>query len=137
MVKQSILAAVAIFIVWSILDLVIHGLLLANVYAATGPELFRPMTEFKMTLMRVVVFISAATFVAIYTLVVADKRLTTGLLYGALYGVGVGIGMGYGTYAAMPIPYTAALAWFLGSIVRTSLAGLLVGAIVRPSRQEK
>jgi hypothetical protein len=52
-------------------------------------------------------------------------------IYGLLFGVAMGIGMGYGTYAVMPIPYSMALTWFLGTVVEATVGGLLAGLIVR------
>jgi len=36
MIKQSLLAVIAIFITWSILDFIIHGTLLQSTYEATA-----------------------------------------------------------------------------------------------------
>jgi hypothetical protein len=48
-----------------------------------------------------------------------------------LYGVAVGVGMGYGSYSMMPIPYSMALTWFLGTVVEAVLGGFLLGAIIK------
>jgi hypothetical protein len=39
--------------------------------------------------------------------------------------------MAYGSYAVMPIPYAMALTWFLGSVVKITIGGLILGAIVK------
>ena len=44
MVKKIIIAIIAVFILWSILDFVIHGVLLSEAYKATV-ELWRPMKK--------------------------------------------------------------------------------------------
>lgn len=41
------------------------------------------------------------------------------------------ISFAYGTYAVMPIPYRMAPTWFVGTIVGTTLGGLLLGLIIR------
>ncbi len=130
MVKKSVLAIIAVFIVWSILDFVIHGVLLSEAYKATA-ELWRPMEEMKMGLMRIVVLISTVMFVLIYTLFINEKNMKTALKYGILFGISLGIGMGYGTYAVMPIPYSMAFTWFWGALIEASIGGLLLGLIVR------
>jgi len=132
MTKRSLLAALVVFLVWSILDFLIHGVILASSYGATA-DLWRPPDELKMGLMRVVVLIAAVAFVLIYALLVEKKSIATGLQYGILYGIGVGVGMGYGTYSVMPLPYEMALVWFLGSVVEAAVAGVLVGLIMRKS----
>jgi hypothetical protein len=69
--------------------------------------------------------------VLIYARLVANKSLSAGLQFGILYGVGYGISMGYGSYSVMPIPYHIALTWFLGTLVEMTVAGILVGVIVK------
>ena len=130
MVKKACLAVVAVFICWAVVDFVIHGILLQTSYAATA-ALWRPMAEMKMGLTYLVTFLNCLVFVLIYALLVGNKRLGTGLVYGCLFGLGAGISMGYGTYSVQPIPYSMALSWFLGASFRGILAGLITGAIVK------
>lgn len=128
--KKILLAAVVVFVLWSVLDYIIHGVILKSAYESTA-SLWRPMAEMKMGLMYVTVFIAALAFSAIYGWLVGEKSLVVGLTYGLLYGIGVGVGIGYGAYSVMPIPYSMALTWILGTVVETTLGGLLLGAIIR------
>lgn len=130
MLKRTILAIVAVFAAWTALDFVIHGLILKASYEATA-HLWRPMAEMKMGLMHVVVFIASLAFVLIYAWLVGRKSVANGVKYGLLYGIGAGVSMGYGSYAFMPITYHLALVWFLGTLVEMTVAGLLVGAIIK------
>ena len=127
--KRILLSGLAVFMLWALLDFILHGLILRSAYTST-PSLWRPMAEMKMGLMYVTVFIAAMVFASLYGFV-GNKNLGTGLKFGLLYGIGVGVGMGYGTYSVMPIPYCMALTWFLGTVVEATLAGLLVGKIIR------
>lgn len=127
---RVILATIAVVIVWFVLDIVIHVVLLQESYRATA-ELWRPMGEMKMGLMRIVGLVSAAGFVSIYALLVKPKSIKAGLLFGLLYGIATGIGMGYGSYAVMPIPYKLAFVWFNGTVVEALIAGLMTALIVR------
>lgn len=45
--------------------------------------------------------------------------------------------MGYGTYSFMPIPYLLALGWFLGTVVETTVAGALVGWIIKEEEKKE
>ncbi len=128
--KRTILSIVAVFITWSVLDFVIHGLILNDVYQATA-ELWRPMDEMKMGLLRVAVLVSSIVFVSIYVRFFAEKGMGPAVQYGILFGLGAGISMGYGSYAVMPIPYDMALIWFLGTVVETTLGGLLLGLMIK------
>ena len=128
--KRAIIAIVAIFVAWSILDFGIHMILLKDAYTDTA-SLWRPMNEMKMGLLYVTTFIVVILFVSIYSLLVSNKGLVTGIKYGLLFGLAFGISMGYGSYAVMPIPYSMALTWFLSSVVEITIGGLILGAIVK------
>ncbi len=130
MLKRTLLAVIAVFVAWSVLDFVIHGLILKAEYAATA-QLWRPMAAIKFGLLRVVTFIAALAFVAIYAGLLAPKNIAQAVKYGLLYGLATGVGMGYGSYAVMPITYHIALVWFLGCLVHGIVGGLLAGAIIR------
>ena len=134
MLKRALLALVAVFVAWSILDFVLHGLFLKTTYEATA-DLWRPMAEMKMGLMYLVTLVFTGCFVAIYGCMVTNKSLMTGIKFGALFGLASGIAMGFGSYTYMPIPLTLAWSWFLGTLVEAIAAGALVGAIVRPAKE--
>ena len=130
MMKRIVLAVLAVFVAWSVLDIVIHGVILAPTYRDTA-QLWRPMNEMKMGLMHVVVLISAAVFVGLYAFFVGKKSVATGIKFGLLFGIGAGISMGYGTFAVQPIPYKIAFTWFAGTVVEATVAGWLTGLIVK------
>ena len=134
MAQRPILAVVAVFLTWSILDLVIHGMLLDPIYQATA-DLWRPVEEMKMALMYAVAIATAACFVMIYTCLVTRKSLAAGLKLGALFGLASGVSMGWGFYGYMPIPLSLAWGWFLSIWSNFVLAGALVGAIVKPREE--
>lgn len=127
--KKFLLGTLAVFVVWEILDYVMHGLLLASAYEATA-SLWR--SEMNMGLIAVVVLIAAAAFVYIYAELVGNKSTATALKYGLVYGIGAGISFAYGTYAVMDIPYTMALTWFLGTIVEALAGAYVMSMIVKP-----
>ena len=128
--KRIVLAVVAVFIAWSALDFVMHGLILASSYEATA-RLWRPMNEMKMGVLYLAVLINALAFVCIYALLVAEKGIGSGVKYGLLFGLGTGFSMGFGTYSFMPIPLYMAVAWFIGTLVETLVGGIIVGSIIR------
>ena len=128
--KRILIAGVVIFVAWAVVDFIVHGWILQGAYVATA-RLWRPMAEMKMGLMYFTTLISALAFSAIYGFLSDKKGLLRGILFGLLYGIGVGIPMGYGTYSFMPIPYPMALTWFLGTLARAVLGGILAGIIIR------
>ena len=130
MLKRNVLAVLAVFVAWSVLDIVIHGVILGQTYKDTA-QMWRPENEMKMGLLHVVGFISAVAFVCLYACFVGRKSVARGIAFGLVFGLGIGVSMGYGTYAVQPIPYKLALTWFLGTVVEAAVGGLLVGAIVK------
>jgi hypothetical protein len=130
MLKRTILAVVAVFITWSVLDFILHGVLLQSTYQATA-NLWRPMDQMNVPLRYLVSLVFSASFVLIYGLLVGQKSLVSGIKFGALFGLATGISMGFGSYSVMPIPLALAWGWFLGSWVEAIAAGAIVGAIVK------
>jgi hypothetical protein len=130
MAKRIILAVVVVFIVWSILDFMLHGLLLRATYEATA-NLWRPMDQMNMPLMYFVTLLFTACFVLVYGLLVGQKSLVSGVKFGALFGLAMGISMGFGSYSYMPIPLTLAWSWFFGTWIEAIAAGAIVGAIIK------
>ncbi|RMI17452.1 MAG: hypothetical protein D6681_03330 [Calditrichaeota bacterium] len=130
MAKKLALGSLAVFVLWEVLDFVIHRVILKGAYA-TMSNLMRPEAEIKIGLLLVVTLISAVVFTYVYAALVNPKSMANAVKYGLLLGIGMGVGMGYATYAVQPIPYSVALTWFLGTIVETTLAGVLLGMLVK------
>ena len=129
MLKRNILAIVAVFIVWSILDFLIHGILLQSTYEATA-NLWRPMEEMNVLLCHGVKLGFSICFVLIYDLQISEKSLHNGIKFGLLLGLGNGL-MGLGSYVYMPIPLTLAEAWFAAALLQTGVSGAIVGALIK------
>lgn len=130
MAKRIPLAVLTIFVLWQILDYIIHVLILGSSYAATQ-QLWRSEDEMKYGLMLLVGLLSATFLVLIYARLIGEKSVGTGVKYGLLLGFTFGTSMGYGAYSVMPIPYSMAFTWFAGIALEMTLAGLVVGVIVR------
>ncbi len=130
MMKRSIISVIVIFIVWSVLDFVIHGILLQSIYEATA-SLWRPMEEMNMPVMTFVTFAYSVCFVVIYGYFINKKSLLTGIKFGGILGLAVGISMGFGSYSYMPIPISLAWSWFAGTLIEHIAAGALVDSILK------
>lgn len=130
MAKRLLISVGAVFIVWSVMDFVIHGVLLGGWYQETA-SMWRPEAEMKYYLMHIITLVYSFTFVYIYDAFFSQKNMTIGLKYGAISGFGLGMWQGYGSYAFMPIPYKLAFAWFAGAFVELIVAGLIVGLLCK------
>ena len=131
MIKKTLLAALAVFVAWSVMDFVIHGIFLSGTYEETK-DLWRPMEEMKHVVIYVVGVLAALIFVYIYARLITEKSLKNATIYGLLIGLMTGVSMGYGTYSFMPIPYHLAFSWFLASTIEMTVGGVLIGLIVKP-----
>ncbi len=128
MVKRILFAVIAVFITWSVFEIIMHFVILIDTYQATHYQ-WRMMGEMKSRLLLFIGLIAAACFVCIYALLVNPKSPVTGLKYGFIFGLGTGV-MRYSMYCFMPIPQDMALIWFIGSLVEACAGGLLTGIIV-------
>lgn len=132
MLKQLIWAVIAVFVSWSLLDFLIHGIFLKSSYQATA-NLWRPEEEMNMPLMSMVTLIFSICFVSIYKFLINPKSLATGIKYGLIFGLATAISMGFGSYCYMPISLSLAFSWFAASLVEITIAGVLVGLIITTS----
>ncbi len=135
MFLRSIIAIIVIFIVWAALDFAMHGVILASQYEETE-SLWRPDAERDYPVIYGSLGIAVIMFVAIYGFF-RRKGLWTGFFYGLFFALAAGTPMAYGAYAVMPIPYEMALTWFVGTLVKGALAGLIVGGFLKTSREEE
>jgi hypothetical protein len=128
--KKGILAVVAVFATFVILDYIIHSIILTSSYVATA-YLWRSLEEMILWLMYLSTLVFSIIFVYIYARFFAKKGTETGVMYGLLMGLAMGTSMGIGSFSVMPIPCNMALTWFLGCIVEMTLAGLWLGLIIK------
>jgi len=136
MAKRFALGVLAVFAAWTVSGIVIHGLILGPSYEATA-QLWRPMEEMNNGLMSLVMFIIAILFTLFYTVIVTGKSPSSGVKFGLLSGLLAGFSMGFGTYTTMPITFTIAITWFLGTLAEYTAGGWLVGLIVKPAAPKK
>jgi len=130
MAKRYLLAVVAVFIAWSAMDFLIHGVILKAAYEETA-SLWRPMLEMKMALMYGVVFVAALAFVGLYAAMGLPKSIAAGFKFGFLFGIAAGLPMGFGSYSVMPIPVDMATVWFVGSLAEAIAGGVIAASIFK------
>jgi len=131
MQKKFYLAAVIVFVSVSIMNFLLHGIILSGLYSQSA--FWRPKADMNkmMWIIYVSTFISSIAFTYIYYKGIANKSPYRGLWYGLSYGIAVGVGMGYSTYAMLPMPYGLAIGWFLGAIITYGIAGWIAGMIMK------
>lgn len=123
-------ATVAVFVLWSVIDLLVHGVMLHAAYQETL-HLWRPEDQVHALLMSAVTLFFGFMLVVTYGYYVVPKSLATGLGFGAALGIGVGVLIGLGSFAYMPILLYLAIAWCLVNFVKIALAGLIAGQLIK------
>jgi hypothetical protein len=132
MLKQLLLSGLAILIAWTVLDVLMHRLLLRAVYDENA-SLWRPFDQMNVVLIYVITLTLIAIFVTTYWLLVRPKSLGAGVHLGAFIGLALGISSGFGSYIHMPIPLTLAWGWMIGGLLKGIAAGAIVGVLIRES----
>lgn len=130
MFKQTLLATVIVFIAWSLIDFLVHGMLLTSAYQETA-YLWRPEDQMHALLMSAVTLVFSFCVVSIYSYLIAPKSVSTGLKYGLILGIGVGTAVGIGSFCYMPIPLCLAGAWFGVNLIEITAAGIIAGYMVK------
>ena len=132
---RPLVAALAILVAWTLLDFLLHRLLLAPIYDAS-PSLWRPLDQMNVTLIYAVTFVLIGVFVGIYKFLVRPKSLRAGLFLGTFIGLALGVSAGFGTFIHMPIPLALAWGWFIGGWLKGLAAGAIVGALIIDSKNQ-
>jgi len=126
--KRCLLAWLAVFVAWSVLDFLGHGLAFQSLYAQ-GAGVWRPQAEMKIGVIYLAVAITSGAFVGVYSRLISSKCVGNGVIYGALFGIGAGASMAGGGYAVHPIPMELAGGWFVLTLIESIAGGWLVGKI--------
>lgn len=127
---KIVLSIVIIFAVWSLMDMLIHGVWLMPYYRETV-NVWRPFGEMKMGLMHLITFLMTIPFTVAYTLLVNPKTVCRGVRWGMAFGVIMGMGSGFGSYSMLPIPLGLAWGWFFGTVIEFAVAGLILGLLIK------
>jgi hypothetical protein len=132
--KRFALASAAVFVVFAILEGIIHGVLLADIYQQTS-SIWRPENDIQrnMWLMWLGYLIFAPVFVLIYSKGYEANKggLPQGIRFGLITGMLLSASQSLGWYVVLPIPGVLAFWWFVTGMVETVAAGAAVGVIYR------
>jgi hypothetical protein len=134
MFKKLLLSGLAILIAWTVIDLILHRLLLRAMYEE-NTTLWRPFDQMNVVLIYIVTFTLIAIFIVAYWLLVKPKSLGSGVLLGGLIGLALGISAGFGTYIHMPISLSLAWSWLIAGLLKGIAAGGIVGVLIKESSE--
>ena len=129
-IKRFLIAGVAVYVVFEVLDFIVHGLILSSTYE-TMMDVFRPQMENYMWIMYITGLVFAFLFVYIYTKGREGKGVAEGIRYGFIMGLFMlSIGM-FNQYAVYEIPLSLAVQWFVYGMIQFMICGAVASLIYK------
>ena len=129
--KRFVLASIAVFVVFEILDWIIHSKILSRTYMNLQ-HLWRPDMMDKMWIMYITAFIFSFLFVYIFTKGYEGKGAAEGIRYGLIIGLLMLVVGMFNQYAVYPIPLNLTIQWFIYGLIQFIIVGIVAALIYRP-----
>ncbi len=130
--KRWLLASVAVLVVVAVLEFLIHGVLLSDLYRQTA-SVWR--SEAEMQKMMWIFWVGMLVFAPFFALIYVKgyekgkPGLGQGFRYGLYVAVMLSVMQSFGWYVILPIPLALAFYWFLGILVEFIAAGVAAGLV--------
>ena len=135
--KRWMLASLAVVVVVAIVEWVVHGHILSDLYKQTI-SVWRPVGEMEklMPLMWLGYALFAPFFVFLYAKGMEPKKQAfgQGLRFGLIFGVGLSAMTNLIWYVILPIPAVLAFYWLLDGIAVYAIAGVTVALVYTPEK---
>jgi len=128
--KRFVLASIAVFVVFEILDWIIHSKILSRTYMNLQ-HLWRPDMMDKMWIMYITAFIFSFLFVYIFTKGYEGKGVAEGIRYGLIIGLLMLVVGMFNQYAVYPIPLNLTIQWFIYGLIQFIIVGIVAALIYR------
>ncbi len=136
--KNLIVSGLAVYVVFQLLDFLVHSVLLSGAYEATV-DVWRPEDE--MMSMSWIMFLAnllwAFIFVHLFARMRQGQGIMEGLRYGFCIGLFVTVPMAYGFYVVLPVPHSLALAWLVYGMIQIMLCGAVLALVHRPRQSTR
>lgn len=130
-IKRYLIAGIAVFATFQVCDMIIHGQLLMNDYAAL-PSLWRPDMMSLMWIMWITGLVLSYLFVYVFVKGYEARGILEGVRYGLIIGIMMnGVGA-FNQYVIYPVPLALAVQWFVYGMIEFIIAGVVAAAIYRP-----
>jgi hypothetical protein len=133
--RKLIIGFITVFVVFIILDYLIHNVLLISLYEETE-HLWRPAEEMRSWIFLVTGLFFAFFFTLIFSKGYEGRGIMEGFRYGLYVALMVQLPGAYVSYAVTPIPYALALQWFLYGTVQYILLGILLARVYAARTKE-
>ena len=132
--KTFLIAAVAVFVVYQILNFLVYEVLLADAWTAS--DVLRPDADMmsKMWIMWLTGLLWSFIFVYLFHSVRQGPGVMEGVRYGFCIGLFVMVPTAYNSYATLPIAHSLALTWFVYGMLQVILCGVVVSLVYKPEK---
>lgn len=129
--KKFLTGGIVIFIIFQLLDFLVHNIILGNTYMSMT-NVWRPDMMSKMWIMYASSFVFS--FLMMYVFIKGYEA--RGIMEGVRFGIVIGLmtnGMGaFYQYAVYPLPFSLIIQWFLYGLVEFIIAGVAASLIYKP-----
>ncbi len=133
--KKVIPGFIAVYVVMSLLNFLIHNVLLKETYMTlVGTGMMRGEAAGTMWIYFVTALVVSFFFSLIFSKGYEGKGVGEGLRFGLYVGLMMATPFAYDSYASYPIPYHLALQWFLYTTVEYVVLGVVVAAVFGKSK---
>jgi hypothetical protein len=134
--KRFIAAGLAIFLIFTVCDFIIHTVILGDYYMSmTG--IWRPDMMSLMWIMYLGTFIFSFLLIYIFIKGYEGRGIPEGIRFGIMMClITTGIGAVY-QYVVYPLPLSLVIQWFGYGLVEFILAGIAAAAIYKPVPEEE
>lgn len=129
-VKRFVMASIAVFAAFEVIDFIVHTVILGKAYAALG-SIWRPDMMSKMWIFHLGSLILAFLFTYIFIRGYENKGLAEGVRYGIVIGLFSNIPYAFYSYAMYPFPLSLCVQWFVYGMIEFIICGMLAAAIYK------
>ena len=132
--KRFIIAVIAVFVSFQILDFIIHFIILGPTYQ-DYKDLWRPDMMSKLWIMYISSFILSFLFIYIFAKGYEGRGLAEGIRYGIIIGLLIYAVGALNQYAVYPISFSLAVKWFVYGMIEFIICGIVAAWIYRAKKQ--
>ena len=133
--KKVIPGFIAVYIAISLMNFVIHGVLLKSIYMQlVATQLMRGEDAGTMWIYFVTALVVSFFFVLIFSKGYEGKGIGEGVRFGLYAGLMMATPFAYDSYASYPVPYSLALQWFLYTVIEYIILGVVAAAVFGKSK---
>lgn len=133
--KKVIPGFIAVYVVMSLLNFLIHNVMLRETYMGlVNSGLMRSEAEGTMWIYFVTALVVAFFFTLIFSKGYEGKGIGEGVRFGLYAGLFMATPFAYDSYASYPVPYSLALQWFIYTLIEYVILGITVAAVFGKSK---